>query len=1132
MTERLRPDADEPVSFAAPPPADEAAAGAEAGNGAPLGRSKKRRGRGRTDGRRSVADALTTLTDPTDAAAPTDATAPAVPANGSPPADAAPTLPDEHPSPVAETGLAAVLPASPARPGPALSGSAPSGSASRDRTAGLELRHPGERAPSLPPAPSRARASSEAVTGDWELFLLRLRYREGRLVTISGNKPIVLDDPDVAWIVFSGYVEVFTVRAEAGEPVGARSHLFRATDGTALFGIRADTDGIRLLAGGAPGTQLLRVKRANLERLAANPEFGGLVAALVERWIDGVSTGLVRGLPPREFAFVEAGVELAVPRDGVARSKGGILWIAHLEGSSRLLGRPDAPLVNGTGRLPLAPQAWLQAHDEVRLDAVDTAGAFVRPEAWADLDRFNDLAQLYLARDVEQQTVDARDRLDDRTAADQARLDVAYAQLASILSPRVAEAWIDGDQRDALLMCCRMVGRQLGIAIVPPRAAAEGEASEEPLYAIARASRIHIRRVALRDAWWKGDSGPLIGYVEDGNRPVALIPTSVTSYDLYDPSTRTHRRVDARVAATLSPFATTFYRRFDDKALSAKDLFAFGARGCGKDITAIVLTGLAGGLLSLLIPMMTQVFFDQAIPGAQRGLVAQMTIGLILAAVASMLFQVAREASLLRLSGRMDAVIQAAVMDRMLNLPATFYRQYTAGDLGGRVLGISAIREIIAKIALSTMISGLFSLFSFGLLFYYDMKLALVATGMVVVLALVAFGALYFQVRHQRELGELGGRLAGVVLQLIVGVSKFRVAGAESRAFAYWAGRFGDQRRVGFKEGTIENGLETWNAVYPVVTTMIIFACVVWWIEPKPSTGTFLAFNAAFGQFVSGAISIIAAVTTVVQIVPMFERSKPILETLPEVDQSKVDPGELSGSIEIDHVTFRYSENGPAVLDDVSLHIRPGEFVALVGPSGSGKSTLLRLLLGFDDPESGAILYDGRDLASLDIRAVRRQIGSVLQNGRLMSGDIFTNIVGNSTLTLDDAWEAARMAGFDEDVRRMPMGMQTVVSEGGGTISGGQRQRLLISRAIVRRPRIIFFDEATSALDNRTQEIVSRSLEQLAATRVVISHRLSTIVNAYRIFVLQGGRIIESGTYRELLQRRGLFAELARRQIA
>jgi ABC-type bacteriocin/lantibiotic exporter with double-glycine peptidase domain len=280
------------------------------------------------------------------------------------------------------------------------------------------------------------------------------------------------------------------------------------------------------------------------------------------------------------------------------------------------------------------------------------------------------------------------------------------------------------------------------------------------------------------------------------------------------------------------------------------------------------------------------------------------------------------------------------------------------------------------------------------------------------------------------------------------------------------------------------------------------------------------------------ALGVSAAFTALVQVIPTYEQAQPILRALPEVDAAKSDPGELHGGIEIQHVSFRYQANGPLALEDISLDIRPGELVALVGPSGSGKSTLLRLLLGFESPESGAILYDGHDLAELDVRAVRRQIGTVLQNGRLLSGDIFSNIVGSLPLTLDDAWEAARMAGLEEEIRQMPMGMHTVISENGSTLSGGQRQRLLIARAIVSKPRLILFDEATSALDNRTQETVSASLQNLAATRVVIAHRLSTVVNADQIYVVSNGRIVENGTYRDLMQTRGLFANLARRQIA
>jgi ATP-binding cassette subfamily C protein len=266
--------------------------------------------------------------------------------------------------------------------------------------------------------------------------------------------------------------------------------------------------------------------------------------------------------------------------------------------------------------------------------------------------------------------------------------------------------------------------------------------------------------------------------------------------------------------------------------------------------------------------------------------------------------------------------------------------------------------------------------------------------------------------------------------------------------------------------------------------------------------------------------------------IPLYEQAKPILEARPEVDGHKADPGTLTGAIEVQHAAFRYAEDGPPVLRDVTLSVRPGEFVAFVGASGSGKSTLLRLLLAFEAPTAGAVYVDGQDLSGLDVQSVRRQIGVVLQNGRLLSGDLFTNIVGSGLATTEDAWEAARMAGLDDDIRAMPMGMHTVVSEGGGMLSGGQRQRLMIARALVHRPRILLFDEATSALDNRTQAVVSASLERLQATRIVVAHRLSTIIKADRIFVIERGEIVEEGSYEELMRRDGAFAALARRQLA
>ena len=401
----------------------------------------------------------------------------------------------------------------------------------------------------------------------------------------------------------------------------------------------------------------------------------------------------------------------------------------------------------------------------------------------------------------------------------------------------------------------------------------------------------------------------------------------------------------------------------------------------------------------------------------------------------------------------------------------------------------------------------------------------------------VALSAL--QIPHQRALMRLMGRVGGMTYQMLVAIAKLRVAGSEARAFARWGGSVAEQQSHVYSARRFAAVQNVVAQSFPPIASLAIYAAVIKLGTPSGeglsapllTVGAYMAFSAAFGQFLAALMSVVSALTTAVTIVPLYERIGPILKAVPEVRERAEPPGELTGQIEFRRISFRYLKDTPPVLDDVSWEIRPGQYAAFVGPSGSGKSTILRLLLGFEQPESGSIFFDHKDLATLDLGELRRQIGVVMQSAGLISGSIFENIVGSLPLTMDDAWEAARMAGFDQDVRAMPMGMQTVLSESATSLSGGQRQRLIIARALVRKPRILIFDEATSALDNRTQAIVNDSLDQLNMTRIVVAHRLSTIRGVDRIHVLDAGRIVESGGYQELVERGGLFTQLVRRQV-
>ena len=729
---------------------------------------------------------------------------------------------------------------------------------------------------------------------------------------------------------------------------------------------------------------------------------------------------------------------------------------------------------------------------------------------------------------------EATARLSARTRADERVVSLALRTLSRPFTDRAAEA----QSTIPLAAACQAVARAAGITLRIPPAVVQGKA-RDPLRAIARHSAVRTRRLVLRGEWWKQDSGPMLAFLEDGQRPVALLQRG-RGYDLFDPQADTTVRVNRATARTLTGIAHIYYRPFPNRALTGLQVLMSGLKGCGRDLWVIAIMGLIASVLSLVAPYATGVVFDSIIPGSERDQLLQAVALIVASAVATAFISTTRAYALLRVEGKLDFNTQAALWDRLLNLPVTFFRNYSAGDLANRSLAVSQIRAMLSGTVVTSMLSGLFSVTSLALLFYYSAMLAgLAALLAFLALAVMVTGGLV-QMKLQRQVAENAGKIAGMVFEFIDGIAKFKVSGTEGRAFARWAGAFVAQKKLAASSRKLTNLTAVFDAGFRVIALCVIFRAVGGQLKARGgglSTGSFLAFNAAFGQLLAAAMALGSGALSLLRVIPLYTRARPIFETLPEIDADKADPGELSGAIEVNHVAFRYSADTPLVLRDVSFSIRPGEFVAFVGASGSGKSTLLRLLLGFEKPLSGAIYFDGQDIAGLDIQEVRTQMGVVLQNGKLLPGDILTNIIGSNPLTVDHAWEAARMAGMEQDIKDLPMGMYTVVAEGGRGLSGGQRQRLMIARAIVAKPRIMLFDEATSALDNRTQEIVSHAMEQMSAgqtkvTRLVIAHRLSTIVKADRIIVMDKGLIVQTGTYDELISQEGFFANLARRQLA
>lgn len=712
----------------------------------------------------------------------------------------------------------------------------------------------------------------------------------------------------------------------------------------------------------------------------------------------------------------------------------------------------------------------------------------------------------------------------------------ALGSLASVLKHQQAQLIQEGTP---LLIAAGAVGRALGIKIQPPLRSENMQRIQEPLEAIARASRIRIRRVLLNDRWWQKDCGPLLAYTHQDNLPVAVLPAGVGKYEIFDPHKQTRIPVNSHTAEQLAPFAYVFYRSLPDGNLTALDLILFAFKGQVRELAIIFLTGSIGALLGMLTPLAIAILIDSVIPDANRGLLLEIGLGLVAASLGTVIFQIAQGFASLRLESKASLDAQAASWDRLFNLRVSFFREYSIGDLQSRVSAIAKIRHELNDTVLRTIFTSFFSLLNLGLLFIYNSNLALVvaAVALVTIILTTISGVLSRQ--KLRSLEEIEGDIFGFTVQMVAGVSKLRVSNAEDRAFAYWAKKYTQQLKLKLSTELIEDVLAIFNTAMPTVSSIIIFWLAVTLITQAPSqsgtglsTSTFLAFNSAFAIFIAGATQLSNTIVNILDISIFWERAKPIFQSQPETDLSKSDPGRLTGQVKIDRVTFSYREDGPLNLDDVTIQADPGEAIALVGPSGSGKSTIIRLLLGFETPKNGTIYYDGQDLSGLDTLAVRRQIGVVLQNGRINSASIFENISSGALVTMEEAWKAAQMAGFADDIQSMPMEMHTVISEGGTNLSGGQRQRLLIARALVLEPRILIFDEATSALDNRTQAIVSTSLDKLGVTRIIIAHRLSTIRNADRIYVIESGRVVQQGKFEELANQNGLFSNLMARQMA
>ncbi|WP_214409263.1 ATP-binding cassette domain-containing protein [Sphaerisporangium fuscum] len=653
-----------------------------------------------------------------------------------------------------------------------------------------------------------------------------------------------------------------------------------------------------------------------------------------------------------------------------------------------------------------------------------------------------------------------------------------------------------------------------------------GDTSGDPLGAAMDAARVRHRRVRLEERWWRKATVPMIGFDRRDGRPVALLPRG-GGYRIADPA-EGERRVTEAVAAELAAEAWQVYPPLDEGLTSPLALLRYGLRGAGRELAWLLAAGGGAALLALCVPLFTFTLLRSAATSADRPSMIWTALVIACAVCAGAMLLAVRNSVLVRVQGRLQERIEPAVWSHLVSLDLEFFGRYSTGELVQRANAVSDMRRSLGEAAVNSLLGGVFSLLGLLILVAVDWRLAVAAlAGVVALLAVLAVRAVRQQ-RHELVTHEQYGKVYSLLYACLGAIDKIHVAGREAQVFGLWARLFATQQRAA---AAAQRERAVSAAIGAAAQPALLLLLAVTGLSLDVPAGSFVIAAVALGQFVLALGQVNRAVEAAFALLPRFERLRPLLERAPETRPGAKDPGELSGLVRLSGVSFAYPGTAKRILDDVSMVFRPGEFVAVAGPSGAGKSTLVRLLLGFEPPRTGQVLYDGGDLRDLDLRRVRSQVGVVMQQARVLRGSILDNILGEVPgTTEEDAWRVARLAGLDDDIAAMPMGMHTLVGEDNASFSGGQLQRLLIARALVKRPRVLILDEATSALDNLTQALVSSKIAELDVTRIVIAHRLSTIRSADRIYVLDQGRVVADGPFEGLVDRNPLFARMVRRQ--
>ncbi len=968
------------------------------------------------------------------------------------------------------------------------------------------------------------------MTAPGRRALADLAAEAGTEVACAGNSPVWLDDPRSVWLVGEGAVDIFLVEVQDGEDRSAPRHLLRAGAGRLLPGVAPDKDDttLSLRARGLPGTVL---RRLDADRLAAADPAD--VAAQADLWIADLSGAISRYVAhlPRPDAIPVPGETLQEAR-GVLSVRHGAVWVSQPPpGASLFMDLVEWPdfAADGTGAIPLTPTSWLRLTEPARLsvrtsETLAEEGVLLSAlapfhAATFALERLN--RRLFI--------VDQTNLARDRAASRQGGEHTARHRLFDLYGARNRRE--AGAEMPALAEALRIIGDRQRIEFRIPERSGEPAALDD----ILEISDVRARPVRLDpgDRWWLGDSNPMLAFRAEDGRPVALLPGILGRYREIDPASGRGAWLTAQRAGALKAEGWIFYRPLPEGRAGLSDLLRIASQGSAADLSRLVLAGLPVGLIALLPALALGFVANRIVEVGGPGEVYTATAVLAVLGLLGALLHILRGMASMRLGGRGASRIEAAFWDRMLRLPIGTLRRFPPGDLAMRGMTFEALREGAQGVVADGVVSAVFLLPAFFLVLFYDTSLGGVALalGVASLLVTVAFGLIQVM-PHGRVIGTRR-RVASGLFQIINGISKLRAASAEGLAFASWAQGYREQKRAELRLHAIKEHLRAFCAALPFLTAAVLVLATVLPDDRTIPAGDFLVIFAMSMAFQAAVARLGESFGMFAALLPALAQVRPLLAEVPE-SAARGEPVEaLGGDILFDSVSFRYDPDGPRVLDNVTIRVRPGEFIAITGESGAGKSTLLRLALGLDRPAGGAVYYDGRDLERLNLKQLRRHIGSVTQTMQLHPQDVLDNIIGHHDgVTNAEVWQAARTACVDREITAMPMQMATPVGGVASILSGSESQRIKIAHALIRNARVLLLDEATNWLGKEEHAGVMQNLSRQTSTRIVITHRLSTLRLVDRIYVMRAGKVIQEGTFDELTETEGLFLDLVRRQMA